>query len=228
MVMAGAAFGADPADSDPGARRELEAAVEPIAARPGEPTDVPVGDHTAPSREAGAEPGPGSLPALLARGDHGARTSYRAAREPAVYAYCMRVCSLDAVDAAVVAAFMTMFEGLRREDGKAADLTDMDDALLRAARAEAAERAEAPRRPDALRRAFGSRLRRSSGRAVCDVMPKLLAARAGDLLSPEEAEILHRHLARCRTCQAAETRAVRAERAFERRIAELRMAPAPR
>lgn len=209
-LVAGAA---SPPASD---EQRPEAAAPPPAAeeRPPEPGSPPA-----------AGPQPRELAALLARGDPAARRSYRRAREPAVYAYCLRVSSLDAIDAAVVAAFIAMFDDVRRVSRKPVDIAELDDLLLRTTRAEAAERAHPPPRPARLREAAELVLGRASARAVCEVMPKLLAARAGDLLSAQEAELVHRHLAGCRTCRAAEVRALGAERAFGERIAESRSEP---
>jgi hypothetical protein len=132
--------------------------------------------------------------------------SERAARRAAaVRAYCSYICPPEAVPEAVDAAFAALEE------------SDPDAILREATRVAAAERAATPSGESS--RSVSSGLRRriadATGISACEVMPRLLAARASGTLSAREGERMGRHLRHCSACQAAELRLVEAEHAFD-------------
>jgi hypothetical protein len=106
-------------------------------------------------------------------------------------------------------AFAALERLLERSAAAAESPVDIEGALRQAARDAAAERVPAPATP-------GSRLRRLSGRgATCELMPRLLAARASGRLADADADAVGRHLLRCSGCEALERRHSEAERAYD-------------
>lgn len=133
-----------------------------------------------------------------------------------------RACSLDSLSTARVdTAFDEFFSS--PELSRARSSEDVDGLLLRVTRREAAEHSMAaeawdpPAGLSPVRRAVARGLGRDS---TCDVMPKLLAAHAADLLSEADEGRLERHLARCVDCRALQARFARAEEAFLARLSE--------
>src|SRR3954451_50379 len=140
---------------------------------------------------------------------------FEASRRPIVLSYCSWLCDPARADEAADAAFA----GLERrlESTRDERPIDIDRALREATRDAVAECMPAP----AVR---GSRLRRLSGRgATCDLMPRLLGARASERLSAPDAERVSRHLERCWGCQALERRHTEAERGYDGLLSDAAM-----
>jgi hypothetical protein len=138
-------------------------------------------------------------------GDPAALSGLTARRGAAVLAYAEQVARPGrAVDAAAAA-----FARFRLAVVAADDPYDVDPerTLLRGTRFAAA--AAAPHE-----RPLRVRLRGTGAPSACALVPELLAARAEGDLSPADDERLNRHLLRCGTCSAAETRFRAGERAY--------------
>lgn len=133
-------------------------------------------------------------PAGIRAGEPEALAGLVQLRGSAVWAYAGAVAEPEAaLDAAAEA-----IARFRAHVVQADDLRDVnpDSVLLRAVRESSAARA--PRR-----RGSGARLRRLGhrGASVCELAPRLLAARANRELSHEDAVRLDRHLASCPGCR---------------------------
>lgn len=189
---------------------------------PSSSTPAPARAMVSPAPRMPPDEGEGSPEALLARGDDEAMGSFKEARGAAVQAYCARVCEVDAIPAAREAAFATFVESLR--SGDAGEEADVDAVLLQSTREEAAERATTS--PDALSSLAGGRprlpgvVRALRPSPACEVMPSLLAARGGGLLSPGDLEKISRHIEGCSRCQATDARFKDAESAWAARVAQ--------
>jgi len=156
-------------------------------------------------------------PEAIGRGHPDALGAYYDGRAAAVFAYCSHVASPEAVIDAVETAFANLFEAVRR--GETGGGADLDSTLLRATRVAAADRAPRQRAPsDGVQAAppwrGGSSVDQSRSSA-CDLMPRLLAARASGILSENDRGRMARHLDRCAGCRGTEMRFNQAERAFD-------------
>jgi hypothetical protein len=132
---------------------------------------------------------------------------FAASRRAIVVSYCTWLCDPDRIEEAADAAFAELER--RLEVAGTPTPVDVDRLLHEATRDMAAECGRGP---------VGrtSALRRLSGRGdACELMPRLLAARASGRLSDADTEAVERHAARCTSCRALERRHVEAERAFE-------------
>lgn len=195
-----------------------------IASRPGRrkayvlPGAEPMADGIGSPGAAAGQPLDGGSAAPLEerieRGEAGALAWFYDARSPAVFGYCSHVAAPEAGASAVEAAFCNLFEAVRR--GEAGGEIDLDGTLLRATRVAAADRAPTPPppRPAGGRRGAGGREMEPARPSACELMPRLLAARASGILSRDDALRMDRHLQRCADCRAAEDRFNAAERAF--------------
>ncbi len=215
--------GLNPADE----RSENAPAAAPYdpSTQPSAPSSsMPVRDRAmvSPAPTMPPDEGEESSEALLARGDEEAMGSFKDARAAAVQAYCARVCEVDAIPAAREAAFAAFVESLR--SGDAAEEADVDAVLLQSTREQAAERATTS--PNALSSLGGGRsgvsgvIRTLRPSPACEVMPTLLAARGGGLLSAADLEKISRHIAGCSRCQATDARFKEAESAWAARVAQ--------
>jgi outer membrane biosynthesis protein TonB len=140
---------------------------------------------------------------------------FEASRRPIVLSYCSWLCDPARADEAADAAFAALERRLESSHGGRA--VDIDRALREATREAVAECMPEPV-------ARGSRLRRLSGRdATCDLMPRLLGARASAQLSPADAERAARHLDRCWGCKALERRHTEAERGYDGLLSDAAM-----
>lgn len=158
-----------------------------------------------------------SVDAALLRGDEEAMGAFREERGPAVQAYCARVCEVDAIPAAEEASFRSFAESVAHELSPEADL---DAALLRATREQAAERATISPTSAAGRSRIARLAGASRPTAACEVMPMLLVAGRSDLLSAAETEKISLHISGCSRCQATHARFEEAEIAFADRLAQ--------
>ena len=162
------------------------------------PAPPPDGEATSPIADGGSAPAVAAVVSL---------SDVERSRRESVLAYCARLCDPDRIAEAVDAAFTELHEVLESADGHAA--LDLDRILLDATRSAAADRSDASA---ALPGFAGLSLRRSS---ACELMPRLLAARASELLGPSDLDRVDRHLARCAACRELERRRAEAERAYE-------------
>src|SRR5918999_2352993 len=127
----------------------------------------------------------------LRRGDRSVLSSFFESRQAAVVAYCSAICDPGRIAEAVEAAFADLFTMLR-SNGAVED-ADLDEALLKSTRSEAAERAASGGDSSPL-----NVLQGAWGRsAACQLMPRMLAARGNSDLSPSDQERVNRHLRRC-------------------------------
>ena len=156
-------------------------------------------------------------PEAIGRGQAGALAAFYDGRAAAVFTYCSHVAAPEAATDAVETAFANLFEAVRR--GETGGGADLDSTLLRATRVAAADRALRPiESRDGVQAAppwRGGRTVDQSRSSACDLMPRLLAARASGILSPNDQERMASHLARCAGCRGAEARFNQAERAFD-------------
>jgi hypothetical protein len=169
----------------PAGRAEAEAESQPTVSMPPEPE--PTAPEPSAPKPPPAEPAAPELPAILA----GSRR-----QTLAVESYCRELA--PAAASAAAAAALGGFPG------------GDDLALLRRTRAIAARHATV--RPP--RHGWRNMLAAERHDGTCERTPRLLAMRANGELDEARRAELERHLESCVTCQAAEIRAERADRAF--------------
>src|SRR4051794_6634927 len=133
-------------------------------------------------------------------------------RAAAALAYCARLCAPEAIADAVDASFARVFEAAAA--GEATDDAALDRSPRAAVRRRAAPRPRAATAGVPARRLL-ERLADPNRGGACELMPALLAARAGGTLSEGDAERMQAHLRRCADCRAVEQRFDDAERSYD-------------
>lgn len=199
------------AEAPPVAQAPLAAEAPPVAKAPDPVEDVPDSVEEAPDPvedvpDPVASPRP-SLAELIRAGDCDAATGFYEAHAYKVRSYCAEACRWELVEEACEASFVDFVGRMRA--GSERDV-DLEDILLKATRGAAAGRAVVEQAGPA---GAGALRGRGVDKAICAVMPELLAADANGEGSRGNQE-LHAHIENCPTCQVTAAGMKRAERAF--------------